>query len=720
MGFFDFNIPYNEHSQSTNKSNPNKTVRLKQVIKAMELGYTGIAYNRTIKGVMSDSDYCTIPLLSFATLLKLAPFLSSSVNLHRQLLHIPPSCPFRQYTRLTVTVDSPPQSNALNSANPILKTYDLIAVKPLNQAAFDHACQFAEVDIIAIDFAKLPFRMKLPMIKAAIGRGIYFEIVYSPLIMEAERRQTISNAKSEFFVCNSKVVLSLCSVLSPAMGKGQLTWKAVIELLVDWTRGKNLIISSAAPSVNELRGPNDVANLCFLLGLSIEHAKAALSKNCRALIAHALRKRHYYKEAIRIEPVPSHKPLDSTKPWDVNFGTWDPISSGEGDLLLDDMAKSFVAASKASKSVKSIDFASIEDSLRSHGFQVKDYISRSDVLSQLPAKSTAGKFEVHDGEFQPPQENNFLPTPDQRPRTDASLVYEAPGVEDSLKPLPTAETVATIPVEEDFNISKKLDACTGPCEGAVQVLEAVNSVSDGERDVVLLEDSATIPMEVDVNNSNALELSVGPGEEEDENLKTVNNVSDSEVNHALSEDKVVISSLEDIGFAPTNKAPSEINSSDPFEDSIHLASADDDLKISSSFSMPVNMINVAGDETNAKDGDAMDVLLEPCTMSLANPMQGEVRNCSDHSALLGEEICFSEAKNEIVNGLAVANDELSGKLKEQEKEKLDESFFPRSGGYKRGRGRMPHHSLMFPARHSLNPVFFKRRAQKFRAKTKIL
>lgn len=50
---------------------------------------------------------------------------------------------------------------------------------------------------------------------------------------------------------------------------------------MDWTRGKNLIISSGAPSVTELRGPNDVINLMFLLGLSAERARAAISKNCR-------------------------------------------------------------------------------------------------------------------------------------------------------------------------------------------------------------------------------------------------------------------------------------------------------------------------------------------------------------------------------------------------------------------------------------------------------
>lgn len=53
------------------------------------------------------------------------------------------------------------------------------------------------------------------------------------------------------------------------------------KLLVDWTKGKNLIISSGASSVTQLRGPNDVINLMSLLGLSAERARAAISTNCR-------------------------------------------------------------------------------------------------------------------------------------------------------------------------------------------------------------------------------------------------------------------------------------------------------------------------------------------------------------------------------------------------------------------------------------------------------
>lgn len=53
---------------------------------------------------------------------------------------------------------------------------------------------------------------------------------------------------------------------------------------------------------------------------------------------------------------------------------WDPISSGEGDLHLDDTEKSFSASDKEPKTAKAIDFASVIDSIPAHGFQLKDLV----------------------------------------------------------------------------------------------------------------------------------------------------------------------------------------------------------------------------------------------------------------------------------------------------------------------------------------------------------
>ncbi|EPS64033.1 hypothetical protein M569_10747, partial [Genlisea aurea] len=302
MGFFDLNIRCNGSEEKSSQ----RSLRLKLAVKAMELGYTGIAYNNTVKGIMSESDRCSITLFPISNLSPSPSSFFAAVKLHRQLLNVPVSCPFRQYTRLTAVVDMPSQALAINSGNPILRSYDIVCIKPMNQNVFDQACQTSEVDMIAIDFTEnLPFRLKHPMVKAAVKRGVYFEITYSGFFTDTQsRRRMLSNCK----------------------------------MLVDWTRGKNLIFSSAASSVTELRGPLDVANLFSLIGVDAERARAAVSKNCRCLVAGALRKKHFYKEAIRVEEAPMGSEKSS---FDASWLKWDPISSGEGDLSLEELEKSF-------------------------------------------------------------------------------------------------------------------------------------------------------------------------------------------------------------------------------------------------------------------------------------------------------------------------------------------------------------------------------------------
>ncbi|KAL2899155.1 Ribonuclease P protein subunit p30 [Bienertia sinuspersici] len=390
MQFFDLNIPYLESDKLVSDISSIKRIRLKQIVKLMELGYSGIAYNRTIKGVMSESDRCTISPFPLSCLLNVSPSLSSSVAFHRRLLGVPEKCAFRQYSRLTMVVDTTVQSSALNSGNPVLKTYDLIAVRPLKQNCFDIACQSSQVDLISIDLTKsLPFRLKLPMVKAAIcGRGVYFEIVYSSLMQDIQmRKQTIMNAK----------------------------------LLVEWTRGKNLIISSAAPSVLELRGPNDVVNLLSLFGLTSEFAKATISKNCRLLIANALRKKHFHKEAIRVEEMPSGALTKPKEPWIVDHVDWDPLSSGEGDLLLDDMAKAFAEIGKVSQTNKDIGFSSINGDVQSHGLQVKDFKFRTE-----GSLSTCGNFTGSISPFK----DNVVSKITEKPQNEPTLCCSLPDKQD--------------------------------------------------------------------------------------------------------------------------------------------------------------------------------------------------------------------------------------------------------------------------------------------------
>lgn len=110
--------------------------------------------------------------------------------------------------------------------------------------------------------------------------------------------------------------------------------------------------------------------------------------SCRCLITKALRKRQFYKEAIKVEVVSSGEQVGLDKPLSRDWFKWDPISSGEGDLMLDDIAKSFAACNGVSKTVKAIDFTSAVDSMPSHGFKVKDLIFGATFGSQSQDSSS--------------------------------------------------------------------------------------------------------------------------------------------------------------------------------------------------------------------------------------------------------------------------------------------------------------------------------------------
>lgn len=667
MGFFDLNIPYDGTTAAGDKSS-----RIKVVVKAMELGYSGVAYNRKIKGVMSDSDSCSIPPLSLSSLLKLAPSLSSSVRFHRSLLGVPLSSPFRQYTRLTVAVDSSPQASALNSGNPVLKSYDLVAVRPLNQNAFDQACQVSEVDLIAIDFSeKLPFRLKLPMVKAAIKRGVYFEITYSNLISDVQsRKQVISNAR----------------------------------LLVDWTRGNNLIFSSAAPSVNELRGPYDVANLSSLLGLSMERAKAAISKNCRSLIANALRKKQFYKEAIRVELIPSSE-FDSDEPWSGNGLKWDSISSGEGDLLLDDMAKSFSAAGKVSKTVKAIDFASIVDNMPSHGLQLKDLLSGTKSVLQ-PVDNIKNSMSVDGKIGAPVPTNGGSEQPDMLklfPETEQTSSYNTPskcqisGHEDSKKSFSPNDTskadidseeikTHTTITEEEPNISNGL-VDFSPIRTEIDNLQSEECTAGSEANVVLPDDNltlCTVLMDIEcdaVCNADADGKFEVPTQTRDVNLSVLQN---EESRNAKGFDVV-------LGAQSVT---------------VDEVLVDTDKKNEASLSLASN--NVLWHE---------------------NSSEREFREPIDDSVLLSDGTpsveCYDELKGS--NDSSVANHELLDEMIVEAQKQADDSeteyltINESISGKAKVKQRTPRRAaLLFPFKRLVSPVLFKKKAHRKRNKTTIL
>ncbi|KAF8027768.1 hypothetical protein BT93_E0632 [Corymbia citriodora subsp. variegata] len=279
------------------------------------------------------------------------------------------------------------------------------------------------------------------------------------------------------------------------------------KLLVDWTRGKNLIITSAASSINEIRGPYDVANVLSLLGISMEQGKASISKNCRVLIVNALKKKKFFKEAIRVEAMSSSERLGSEELWSGDLLQWDPLSSGDGDMLLDDLKKSFSISNNLSGTAKAIDFNSIIDSMSSEGFRVKDltYGNKAAELSLDQSKTLQRASQVmssftRDNEsLEPGKPDEFsIPSKQNRiPLFGTSTLHQMPSNEVSEKPVQLSEAVDVAEDREAIGSTKVENLYTIALKGHVnsdQVhlvrLESSLPVSPNQSDAALWHENA--------------------------------------------------------------------------------------------------------------------------------------------------------------------------------------------------------------------------------------
>ena len=137
------------------------TLKSSLVTTALQLGYSGIALNHVIKGAMSSSsDLCSISSVNLSAIASdNGSEIVRSAHFHREVLHGVVGTEnasgslgtdkrrgfFRQYRRLTLVVDNAMQAASLNPANPLLKSYDIVAIRPLEQRVFEQACGHLEV-----------------------------------------------------------------------------------------------------------------------------------------------------------------------------------------------------------------------------------------------------------------------------------------------------------------------------------------------------------------------------------------------------------------------------------------------------------------------------------------------------------------------------------------------------------------------------------------------
>lgn len=92
------------------------------------------------------------------------------------LLALQPQPPFPYYP-CPLCVPDPPLLQAAVANTPITSSYHLLAVQPQTERAFALACSSLDVDIISLDLSRrLPYRFKPALVKAAIARGLQFEV----------------------------------------------------------------------------------------------------------------------------------------------------------------------------------------------------------------------------------------------------------------------------------------------------------------------------------------------------------------------------------------------------------------------------------------------------------------------------------------------------------------------------------------------------------------
>ena len=187
---------------------------------------------------------------------------------------IPESLPFQApgklkiLRRCTLHFSDPSQNHRISQLS---SAYDLFALRPTTEKAFQQACLSLECDIISVDCSQRhPFYFQIKTVKNALLRGIKLEICYASGVLNtdggASRRNLISNATQ----------------------------------LIRASRGHGLIISSEARRALGCRSPSDIVNLAVLWGLSQEQGHEAVGREAHNTVVQAQMKRNSFRGVVEV------------------------------------------------------------------------------------------------------------------------------------------------------------------------------------------------------------------------------------------------------------------------------------------------------------------------------------------------------------------------------------------------------------------------------------
>ncbi|KAI4744347.1 ribonuclease P protein subunit p30 [Aureobasidium sp. EXF-12298] len=258
--FYDLNVDYNP---STSDADLSKTLAFLSECERigffnparLDLGYNVIALNHTISGRLPSD----LPKVDKAK--------------RQQSCAIPDPLPFKTPASLTILRRCTlilSESATNNRLGALANNYDILALRPVDEKTFQHACSTADCDLISLDFTqRLGYHFKFKTVSEAVKRSVRFEIAYSqPLLADpAAKRNLISNATG----------------------------------LIRATRGgRGIIISSEATKAVGCRAPWDVVNLAAIWGLAQDRGYEAVSKEARSVVVSAKLKRTSFRGVVDV------------------------------------------------------------------------------------------------------------------------------------------------------------------------------------------------------------------------------------------------------------------------------------------------------------------------------------------------------------------------------------------------------------------------------------
>lgn len=194
--------------------------------------------------------------------------------------------------RATVVISDMAVNNRLAA---VAAAYDLVAVRPTNEKAFQAAClSMAEPALISLDLTSyFPFYFKHRACMAAVRRGVHFEVCYAQALRGGGGSGDASDNKSG------------------SAARARALFVANLTGLIRATRGRGIVVSSGAlmkggsngsggGGAFELRGPADVVNLLAVWGLPPDRGTEAMAALPRSIVANEGLRRRGFRGVVDI------------------------------------------------------------------------------------------------------------------------------------------------------------------------------------------------------------------------------------------------------------------------------------------------------------------------------------------------------------------------------------------------------------------------------------